>query len=122
MATIFWVGISYINIFSKLLMHLVSSQPVYIACGFSDLSHRYWSCSAVRPLIREVFSIIGPDLQSWIFAVGLEDHAVTSGEARDLRLLLSPRNAWSRWGPAGDLHVETTMVAEMSSNYAIHNG
>ncbi|UYV84591.1 hypothetical protein LAZ67_X002738 [Cordylochernes scorpioides] len=61
--------------------HPASSQPVCIACGSSDLSlaHRYWSCSAVRPLIREVFSIIGrpPDLQSWIFAVGLEDHSIT---------------------------------------------
>ncbi|UYV82123.1 hypothetical protein LAZ67_21001007 [Cordylochernes scorpioides] len=61
--------------------HPASSQPVCIACGSSDLSlaHRYWSCSAVRPLIREVFSIIGrpPDLQSWIFAVNLENHAIT---------------------------------------------
>ncbi|UYV78685.1 hypothetical protein LAZ67_16002386 [Cordylochernes scorpioides] len=58
---------------------------VCIACGSSDLSlaHRYWSCSAVRPLIREAFSIIGrpPDLQSWIFAVGLEDHAITISSA-----------------------------------------
>ncbi|UYV61917.1 hypothetical protein LAZ67_1007067 [Cordylochernes scorpioides] len=65
--------------------HPASSQPVCIACGSSDLSlaHRYWSCSAVRPLIREAFSIIGrpPDLQSWIFAVGLEDHAITISSA-----------------------------------------
>ncbi|UYV61973.1 hypothetical protein LAZ67_1007227 [Cordylochernes scorpioides] len=50
--------------------HLKSSQPVCIACGSNSLSlaHRYWSCSAVRPVIREVLSIIGrpPDLQSWI--------------------------------------------------------
>ncbi|UYV81495.1 hypothetical protein LAZ67_20001358 [Cordylochernes scorpioides] len=61
--------------------HPALSQPVCIACGSSDLSlaHRYWSCSAVRPLIRKAFSIIGrpPDLQSWIFAMGLEDHAIT---------------------------------------------
>ncbi|UYV78576.1 hypothetical protein LAZ67_16002050 [Cordylochernes scorpioides] len=67
--------------------HPASSQPVCIACGSSDLLliHRYCSCSAVRPLIREVFSIIGPppDLQSWIFAVGLENHAITiSSEAK----------------------------------------
>ncbi|UYV80739.1 hypothetical protein LAZ67_19001572 [Cordylochernes scorpioides] len=65
--------------------HPASSQPVCIACGSSDLSmaHRYWSCSAVRPLIREVFSIIGrpPNLQSWIFAVGLENHAITISSA-----------------------------------------
>ncbi|UYV71894.1 hypothetical protein LAZ67_9000961 [Cordylochernes scorpioides] len=65
--------------------HPASSQPVCIACGSSDLSlaHRYWTCSAVRPLIREVFSIIGrpPDLQSWIFAVGLEDHDITISSA-----------------------------------------
>ncbi|UYV61134.1 hypothetical protein LAZ67_1003542 [Cordylochernes scorpioides] len=65
--------------------HPASSQPVCIACGSSDLSlaHRYWSCSAVRPLIREVFSIIGrpPDLQSWIFTVGLEDHSITISSA-----------------------------------------
>ncbi|UYV76579.1 hypothetical protein LAZ67_14001248 [Cordylochernes scorpioides] len=38
---------------------------------------------AVRPLIREVFSIIGrpPDLQSWIFAVDLENHAITISSA-----------------------------------------
>ncbi|UYV80819.1 hypothetical protein LAZ67_19001877 [Cordylochernes scorpioides] len=62
-----------------------SSQPVCIACGSSHMSlvHRYWSCSAVCPLIREVFSIIGrpPDLHSWIFAVGLEDHAITISSA-----------------------------------------
>ncbi|UYV71429.1 hypothetical protein LAZ67_8003154 [Cordylochernes scorpioides] len=48
-----------------------------------SLAHRYWSCSAVRPLIREVFSIIGrpPDLQSWIFAVNLENHAITISSA-----------------------------------------
>ncbi|UYV72051.1 hypothetical protein LAZ67_9001669 [Cordylochernes scorpioides] len=55
--------------------HPASSQPICIACGSSDLSlaHRYWSCSAVRPLIREAFSIIGrpPELQSWIFAKSL---------------------------------------------------
>ncbi|UYV61383.1 hypothetical protein LAZ67_1004681 [Cordylochernes scorpioides] len=65
--------------------HPASSQPICIACGSSDLSlaHRYWSCSAVRPLIREVFSIIGrpPDLQSWIFAVDLENHAITISSA-----------------------------------------
>ncbi|UYV63861.1 hypothetical protein LAZ67_2005844 [Cordylochernes scorpioides] len=65
--------------------HPASSQPVCIACGSSDLSlaHRYWSCSAIRFLIREVFSIIGrpPDLQFWIFAVGLEDHAITISSA-----------------------------------------
>ncbi|UYV68734.1 K02A2.6-like [Cordylochernes scorpioides] len=46
--------------------HLASSQPVCIACGSSNLSlaHRYWSCSA-----------------SWIFAVDLEDHAITISSA-----------------------------------------
>ncbi|UYV73068.1 hypothetical protein LAZ67_10001734 [Cordylochernes scorpioides] len=65
--------------------HPASSHPVCIACGSSDLSlaHSYWSCSAVRPFIRESFSIIGrpPDLQSWIFAVGLKDDAITISSA-----------------------------------------
>ncbi|UYV72187.1 hypothetical protein LAZ67_9002132 [Cordylochernes scorpioides] len=37
------------------------------------------SVAPSAPLIREAFSIIGrpPDRQSWIFAAGLEDHAIT---------------------------------------------
>ncbi|UYV84006.1 hypothetical protein LAZ67_X000864 [Cordylochernes scorpioides] len=54
--------------------HPASSQLLLIASGSSDLSlaHRYWSCSAVYPLIREAISITErpPD------AVGPEDHAI----------------------------------------------
>ncbi|UYV78354.1 hypothetical protein LAZ67_16001060 [Cordylochernes scorpioides] len=37
--------------------------------------HRYWSCSLIRPLIIEAFSVLGrpPDLQAWIFGSGLDD-------------------------------------------------
>ncbi|UYV78534.1 hypothetical protein LAZ67_16001927 [Cordylochernes scorpioides] len=80
--------------------HLASSQPVCIACGSIDLSlaHRYWSCCAVRPVIREAFFIIGqpPDLQSWIFSVDLErlrHHHLLGGEVRDLRILRRSLNA-----------------------------
>ncbi|UYV60276.1 hypothetical protein LAZ67_1000678 [Cordylochernes scorpioides] len=35
----------------------------------------YWSCKRIRPLIIEVFSVLGrsPDLRAWIFGSGLED-------------------------------------------------
>ncbi|UYV75251.1 hypothetical protein LAZ67_12003102 [Cordylochernes scorpioides] len=51
--------------------------------GGLSLAHRYWSCSAICPVIREVFYIISqqPDLQSWIFPVGFEDHAITISSA-----------------------------------------
>ncbi|UYV61305.1 MTRF1 [Cordylochernes scorpioides] len=41
--------------------HLALSQPVYNVYGYIELSlaHRYWSYSVVRPLIRELFFIIG---------------------------------------------------------------
>ncbi|UYV84253.1 hypothetical protein LAZ67_X001672 [Cordylochernes scorpioides] len=62
----FFVGHA-MDIVLWLSLHALGHQ-VCIACGSSDLSlaHRYWCCNAVRPLIREVFSIIGrpPDLQS----------------------------------------------------------
>ncbi|UYV67836.1 hypothetical protein LAZ67_5002189 [Cordylochernes scorpioides] len=51
-----------------------------IACGSGDLSlaHRYWSCSRIRPVILEAFTILQrpPDLQSWIFGHDLEDDAL----------------------------------------------
>ncbi|UYV76479.1 hypothetical protein LAZ67_14000549 [Cordylochernes scorpioides] len=47
------------------------------ACGSVDcsLDHRYWSCSRIRPLIIEAFSVLRrpPDLRAWIFGFGLED-------------------------------------------------
>ncbi|UYV62424.1 hypothetical protein LAZ67_2000499 [Cordylochernes scorpioides] len=50
---------------------------------------------AVRPVIREVFSIIGrpPDLQSWIFPVGLEDHSITISSAAKY-LCVETRDVW----------------------------
>ncbi|UYV79137.1 hypothetical protein LAZ67_17001217, partial [Cordylochernes scorpioides] len=49
-------------------------------CGSSDgsLTHRYWSCRAVRPLFREVFASceMPLDLQAWLFGVGLHPEAV----------------------------------------------
>ncbi|UYV62522.1 hypothetical protein LAZ67_2000938 [Cordylochernes scorpioides] len=50
------------------------------ACGSSDgsLAHRYWSCRAVRTLLREVFAScdLPLDLQAWLFGVGLHPEAV----------------------------------------------
>ncbi|UYV63074.1 hypothetical protein LAZ67_2003059 [Cordylochernes scorpioides] len=39
----------------------------------TSLTHRYWSCGAVRPLLREVFASceMPLDLQAWLFGVGL---------------------------------------------------
>ncbi|UYV73189.1 hypothetical protein LAZ67_10002146 [Cordylochernes scorpioides] len=41
--------------------HPASAGPSCPACGSVDrsLGHRYWSCSSIRPLIREAFHIIG---------------------------------------------------------------
>ncbi|UYV77400.1 CSNK1A1 [Cordylochernes scorpioides] len=43
-----------------------------------SLTHRYWSCRAVRPLLREVFASceVPLDLQAWLFGVGLHPVAV----------------------------------------------
>ncbi|UYV63664.1 hypothetical protein LAZ67_2005243 [Cordylochernes scorpioides] len=50
------------------------------ACGSSDgsLTYIYWSCRAVRPLLREVFASceMPLDLQAWLFGVGLHPEAV----------------------------------------------
>ncbi|UYV72559.1 hypothetical protein LAZ67_9003698 [Cordylochernes scorpioides] len=55
-------------------------REICIACGSGDLSlaHRYWSCSRIRPVILEAFTILQrpPDLQSWIFGHDLEDDAL----------------------------------------------
>ncbi|UYV64584.1 hypothetical protein LAZ67_3001246 [Cordylochernes scorpioides] len=60
--------------------HPASARETCIACGSSDLTlaHRYWSCSSIRPLIREAFNIIQqpPDLQGWLFGQGLDDDAL----------------------------------------------
>ncbi|UYV81189.1 hypothetical protein LAZ67_20000273, partial [Cordylochernes scorpioides] len=60
--------------------HPVSARESCIACGSGDLSlaHRYWSCSRIRPVILEAFTILQrpPDLQSWIFGHDLEDDAL----------------------------------------------
>ncbi|UYV75297.1 Transposase [Cordylochernes scorpioides] len=56
--------------------HPASAHQSCIACGSGDLSlvHRY--CSYIRPLIREEFTIIPPDLQGWVFGHGLDDDAL----------------------------------------------
>ncbi|UYV82836.1 hypothetical protein LAZ67_22001019 [Cordylochernes scorpioides] len=68
-----------------------SAVPSCPACGSVDrsLGHRYWSCSSIRPLIREAFNIIGrpPDLQAWIFGgSGFEDDALTILASAKLRV------------------------------------
>ncbi|UYV63701.1 hypothetical protein LAZ67_2005362 [Cordylochernes scorpioides] len=89
-------------------------MAVCIACGSSDLAHRYWSCSTVRLVIREVFSIIGPavlDVSSR--SRGPCHHHLFSGEAHDLRIFRKLRNAWCRWSPAGDSTSNSAAVAEV---------
>ncbi|UYV84582.1 hypothetical protein LAZ67_X002708 [Cordylochernes scorpioides] len=53
--------------------HPASRRANCAACGSSDgsLTHRYWSCRAVRPLLREVFASceMPLDLQAWLFGV-----------------------------------------------------
>ncbi|UYV68109.1 hypothetical protein LAZ67_5003083 [Cordylochernes scorpioides] len=60
--------------------HPASRRANCAACGSSDgsLTHRYWSCRAVRPLLREVFAScdLPLDLQAWLFGVGLHPEAV----------------------------------------------
>ncbi|UYV66970.1 hypothetical protein LAZ67_4003492 [Cordylochernes scorpioides] len=60
--------------------HPASRRANCAACGSSDgsLAHRYWSCRAVRPLLREVFASceVPLDLQAWLFGVGLHPEAV----------------------------------------------
>ncbi|UYV84669.1 hypothetical protein LAZ67_X003051 [Cordylochernes scorpioides] len=60
--------------------HPSSARESCITCGSGDLSlaHRYWSCSLIRPVIVEAFTIIQrpPDLQAWIFWHDLEDDAL----------------------------------------------
>ncbi|UYV80520.1 hypothetical protein LAZ67_19000425, partial [Cordylochernes scorpioides] len=60
--------------------HPASRRANCAACGSSDgsLAHRYWSCRAVRPLLREVFAScdLPLDLQAWLFGVGLHPEAV----------------------------------------------
>ncbi|UYV64920.1 hypothetical protein LAZ67_3002445 [Cordylochernes scorpioides] len=54
--------------------HPASRRANCAACGSSDgsLTHRYWSCRAVRPLLREGFASceMPLDLQAWLFGVG----------------------------------------------------
>ncbi|UYV80820.1 hypothetical protein LAZ67_19001878 [Cordylochernes scorpioides] len=47
-------------------------------CDDASLTHRYWSCRAVRPLPREVFASceVPLDLQAWLFGVGLHPEAM----------------------------------------------
>ncbi|UYV63301.1 hypothetical protein LAZ67_2003691, partial [Cordylochernes scorpioides] len=71
--------------------HPASVDPSFPACGSIDrsLSHRYWCCPSIRPLIREAFNIIGrpPDLQAWIFGgSGLEDDALSILASAKLRI------------------------------------
>ncbi|UYV64356.1 hypothetical protein LAZ67_3000372, partial [Cordylochernes scorpioides] len=71
--------------------HPASVGPSCPACGSIDrsLSHRYWCCPSIRPLIREAFNIIGrpPDLQAWIFGgSGLEDDALSILASAKLRI------------------------------------
>ncbi|UYV82763.1 hypothetical protein LAZ67_22000771, partial [Cordylochernes scorpioides] len=71
--------------------HPASAVPSCPACGSVDrsLGHRYWSCSSIRPLIREAFNIIGrpPDLQAWIFGgSGFKDDALTILASAKLRV------------------------------------
>ncbi|UYV64968.1 hypothetical protein LAZ67_3002593 [Cordylochernes scorpioides] len=60
--------------------HPASRRANCAACGSSDgsLAHRYWSCQAVRTLLREVFAScdLPLDLQAWLFGVGLHPEAV----------------------------------------------
>ncbi|UYV62231.1 hypothetical protein LAZ67_1008324 [Cordylochernes scorpioides] len=60
--------------------HPASRRANCAACGSSDgsLAHRYWSCRAVRTLLREVFAScdLPLDLQAWLFGVGLHPEAV----------------------------------------------
>ncbi|UYV73898.1 ZKSCAN1 [Cordylochernes scorpioides] len=71
--------------------HPASVGPSSPACGSIDrsLSHRYWCCPSIRPLLREAFNIIGrpPDLQAWIFGgSGLEDDAISILASAKLRI------------------------------------
>ncbi|UYV77546.1 hypothetical protein LAZ67_15001455 [Cordylochernes scorpioides] len=82
--------------------HPASNQPVCIACGSSDLplAHRYWSCSAVRHLIREVFSIIGRAAGAAVLDLrgGPREpchHHLLSGKACHIRFVRRSRNAWN---------------------------
>ncbi|UYV60153.1 hypothetical protein LAZ67_1000141 [Cordylochernes scorpioides] len=47
-------------------------------CADGSLIHRFWSCRAVRPLLREVFTSceVPLDLQAWLFGVGLDPEAM----------------------------------------------
>ncbi|UYV79797.1 hypothetical protein LAZ67_18000682 [Cordylochernes scorpioides] len=60
--------------------HPASRRAKCAACGSSNgsLTHRYWSCRAVRPLLQEVFAScdLPLDLQAWLFGVGLHPEAV----------------------------------------------
>ncbi|UYV82767.1 hypothetical protein LAZ67_22000799 [Cordylochernes scorpioides] len=60
--------------------HPASARETCIACGSSDLTlaHRYWSCSSIRPLMREAFNMIqqSPDPKGWLFGQELDDDAL----------------------------------------------
>ncbi|UYV80385.1 hypothetical protein LAZ67_19000038 [Cordylochernes scorpioides] len=86
--------------------HPASARETCIACGSRDLTlaHRYWSCSSIRPLIREAFNIIQqpPDLQGWLFGQGLDDDAlaiVASAKSSIHRFFLSLEMRGERENP-----------------------
>ncbi|UYV74288.1 hypothetical protein LAZ67_11002873 [Cordylochernes scorpioides] len=55
-------------------LHPASARETCIACGSSDLTLAHRS---IRPVIREAFNIIQPDLQGyWLFGKGLDDDAL----------------------------------------------
>ncbi|UYV72851.1 hypothetical protein LAZ67_10000990 [Cordylochernes scorpioides] len=73
--------------------HPASTSSSCQACGSVDrsLDLRYWSCSRIRPLIIEAFSVLGrsPDLRAWIFGSGIEDD--------DLAILASAKSIIYRY-------------------------
>ncbi|UYV71112.1 hypothetical protein LAZ67_8001783 [Cordylochernes scorpioides] len=118
--------------------HPASARETCIACGSSDLTlaHRYWSCSSIRPLIREAFYIIQqpPDLQGWLFGQGLDEDALAilaSAKTSIHRFLLSlemrgerenPLTVWRRTLSLGEsprLNNETRKHANFASNDSI---
>ncbi|UYV75801.1 hypothetical protein LAZ67_13001403 [Cordylochernes scorpioides] len=59
--------------------HPASRRANCAACGSSDgsLTHRYWNCRAVRPLLQVFASCDLPlDLQAWLFCLGLHPEAI----------------------------------------------
>ncbi|UYV73932.1 K02A2.6-like [Cordylochernes scorpioides] len=67
-------------------------SPGLSTCGRLIAILRYWSESTVRLLIQGMFYIIGrpPDLQSGIYAVDIEDHALTILQGRSTQSTFYP--------------------------------